>query len=99
MYKAFEYRIYPNEEQKILLSKHFGSCRWLYNHGLEEKIAHYTQTGKTLSRYDIQKELPGLKKFNETEWLSEINSQSLQATLIHLDKAYQAFFRTKKGFQ
>lgn len=98
MYKAFEYRIYPNEEQKILLAKYFGSCRWLYNHGLEEKIEYYTKTKKTLSRYDIQKELPSLKKSEETKWLSEINSQSLQATLIHLDSAYQRFFKTKKGF-
>lgn len=98
MYKAFEYRIYPTPEQEVLLSKHFGSCRWLYNYGLEKKMLHYTQTGKTLSRYAIQAELPSLKKAEETKWLSEINSQSLQATLIHLDSAYQKFFREKKGF-
>lgn len=98
MYKAFEYRIYPTEDQKVFLGKHFGACRWLYNYGLEKKMAHYTQTGETLSRYDLQKDLPILKKDEDTEWLSEINSQSLQASLIHLECAYQKFFREKKGF-
>jgi putative transposase len=98
MYKAFEYRIYPNDNLKVLLSKHFGSCRWLYNYGLEKKIVHYTKTKESLSRYDIQAQLPSLKKTEETKWLAEINSQSLQATLIHLDSAYQRFFKTKKGF-
>lgn len=98
MHKAFEYRIYPSDEQKVLLEKHFGSCRWIYNYGLAKKISHYTQTKKTLTRYDIQKDLPILKKTEETRWLSEINSQSLQSSLIHLDSAYQRFFREKKGF-
>ena len=98
MYKAFEYRIYPSDDQRVLLAKHFGSCRWLYNYGLEKKMAYYTQNKKTLSRYDIQNELPDLKKAENTKWLSEINSQSLQATLIHLDSAYQKFFREKNGF-
>ena len=37
MIKAFKYRIYPTEEQKVLMSKHFGHCRWVYNWGLDTK--------------------------------------------------------------
>ncbi|HCL35624.1 helix-turn-helix domain-containing protein, partial [Blautia wexlerae] len=28
---AYRFRIYPTEEQKILLGKTFGCCRFLYN--------------------------------------------------------------------
>lgn len=65
---------------------------------MSRKIAHYKQTSKTLSRYDIQAEIPGLKKQESTEWLKEVNSQSLQAVLIHLDTAYNKFFTKSGGF-
>ncbi len=96
--KAYKYRLYPNKKQQILLSKHFGACRWLYNYALAKKIEYYTKKKKTLSRFEIQKELVGMKKQEETSWLKEINSQSLQASLANLDKAYTQFFRKKKRF-
>jgi SpoVK/Ycf46/Vps4 family AAA+-type ATPase len=37
MLRAFKYRIYPNVEQKILLEKHFGCVRLIYNLALETK--------------------------------------------------------------
>jgi putative transposase len=98
MKKTYEYRIYPNEEQKGLLAKHFGHCRWMYNYALSKKIGIYKQTGKTLSRYDLQSDIPKLKKDEGTAWLSEVNSQSLQAVLIHLDTAYNKFFTKAGGF-
>jgi transposase len=39
-----------------------------------------------------------MKKHKETEWLKEVNSQSLQASLVNLDQAYTKFFREKVGF-
>lgn len=98
MLKAYKYRIYPNNEQKVLIAKHFGSCRWLWNYTLNKKIEAYTKDKKHLSRFDLQREIPILKKTEETKWLKEINSQSLQATLEHQDKAFTKFFREKKGF-
>ena len=98
MKKTYEYRIYPTDEQKSLLAKHFGHCRWMYNYALSRKISHYKQTSNTLSRYDIQAEIPVLKKQETTEWLKEVNSQSLQAVLIHLDAAYNKFFTKSGGF-
>jgi len=98
MKKTYEYRIYPTDEQKSLLAKHFGHCRWVYNYALSRKISHYKQTSNTLSRYDIQAEIPVLKKQETTEWLKEVNSQSLQAVLIHLDTAYNKFFTKSGGF-
>lgn len=41
-------------------------------------------------------ELPKLKK--EYEWLSEIGSQSLQQSILNLDRAYTSFFRSGSGF-
>jgi putative transposase len=94
--KACKYRLYPTKEQEVLLAKHFGCCRWMYNYGLEQKKLSYEETGKSRSRYDIQSDIPRLKIDNP--WLREINAQSLQYSLLCLDNAYKKFFRDKKGF-
>jgi putative transposase len=98
MIKTFEYRIYPSDEQKVLLSKHFGSVRWLYNYALSKQISEFTQTGKSLSVYDLKKDIPVLKQEESTAWLKEVNSQSLQQALFHLDSAYNKFFKKQGGF-
>ena len=98
MIKAFKYRIYPNAEQEIIFAKHFGSCRFLYNWGLARKIELYQKENKRISCFDLIKEIAILKKQEEYQWLNEVNSQSLQQSLRHLDNAFTRFFREKKGF-
>jgi putative transposase len=98
IYKAFKYRIYPNQEQTVLINKHIGSCRWLYNYALNKKIEAYKKYKTRLSRFDLSADLPQLKKNKETEWLKEINSQALQMSLNNMDEAFTKFFRDKEGF-
>lgn len=98
MFRAFKYRIYPNVDQVSQIHQHFGCARWVYNYALNKKITAYQSEKKSLSRFDIQADLPKLKKQEATAWLKEVNAQSLQASLENLDKAYTRFFKEKKGF-
>ena len=95
-YRAYRYRLYPNEEQKVLIAKHLGSCRFIYNYALAKKVKAYQVDGTNLSRFDIQADLPNMKKSDEYCWLKEVNSLSLQASLANLDSAYTKFFYTSK---
>lgn len=97
-YKAYKYRIYPNREQQELINKHIGCCRYVYNICLEKKINAYKTSKKTISSFELIKFLPVLKKEQETSFLKEVNSLSLQASIRNLDSAYQRFFKEKKGF-
>jgi len=96
MEKGIKYRLYPNNKQRILLEKHFGATRWLYNYSLNKKIKLYQRRNKSISCFDLIKEIPKLK--DDREWLKEVNSQSLQMELRQLDNAFTRFFREKKGF-
>ena len=98
MLRAYKYRIYPNKDQVVLLAKHFGCARYIYNYGLERKIKSYSETKKSVSRFIIQADLPKFKKAEQTKWLSEVNAQMLQASLLNLDMAFTRFFKEKKGF-
>jgi putative transposase len=98
MIRAYKYRIYPNQEQEVLINKHLGCSRWVYNYALAKKNKAYQEEKKSLSRFDIQKDLPTLKKQVETEWLKEVNSQSLQYSLENLDNAFTKFFKKQGGY-
>ena len=96
--RAYKYRAYPTKEQQVLIAKHMGCARWVYNYALDKKVKAYQVNKESLSRFDIQKDLPVLKKAEETIWLKEVNSQTLQASLENMDRAFTKFFRDKKGF-
>lgn len=98
MLKAYKYQLFPTPRQKVLLDKHFGCVRFIWNWGLTKKIEAYQKDKTKLSRYDLQKLLPLMKKQVETQWLSEVNAQSLQAKLIYLDEAFVSFFKQKNRF-
>lgn len=96
MLKAFKYRLNPTEAQSDLLNKHIGSVRFVYNLALETKQMAYAGSKVNISCFDLQKQLPDLKK--ECEWLNEINSQCLQQAVNNLDKAFTAFFKGNGDF-
>lgn len=96
--RAYKYRLYPTEEQESLLKSHFGCARWIYNYALDKKIKTYQTKKEVLSRFDLQKDLPLLKKAEETSWLKGVNSLTLVASIANMDKAFTKFFRNKKDF-
>lgn len=98
MLKAFKYRLYPAPEQVPALAQHFGCVRWVYNWGLATKKAAFEQEKKSVSCNTLVKTLPALKSAEETAWLKDVYSQTLQSSLRNLDAAYTRFFREKKGF-
>lgn len=90
MYKAYKYRLYPSENQKIQMTQHFGSCRMIWNLALEVKKTAWEKARINITRNDLQKQLVDLKQ--EYKWLYEINSQSLQSVLFNLENAFEGFF-------
>ena len=98
MYKSFKYRLYPDEEQKILLEKHFGCTRFVYNYFLGLKQKQYNESGTSGTYNQLAKELVNLKYSENYDWLKEINSQTLQQSLKDLFTAYDKFFTKKSKY-
>ena len=95
MLKAYKYRLYPNKEQKIQLSKTFGCCRFVYNQLLAKKIELYKTDKKSLSKLDCNN-ICNRELKQEYLWLKEIDKFALTNSIYSLDKAYQNFFRRLK---
>jgi putative transposase len=109
---TYKFRLQPTRLQTILLNKHIGAGRYCYNHFLNQKkvsYQNYKQSQvddvkfvnikyKGSNYYDNAAELTQMKQVEETGWLKEVNSQSLQYSLKCLDGAFQRFFKKTAGF-
>ena len=98
IHKSYKFRIEPTSEQIVLLSKHFGACRFVFNRFLHERKEKYLNEKTSLNYYDNARTLTDLKKEEDFDWLKEINSQSLQSTIRNLDSAYKNFFNKQNKF-
>ena len=98
IHRTYKFELLPNKEQKTLLGKHFGCVRFIYNHFLNERKEQYQADKKTDNYYGEAKTLTELKKKEDTIWLKEVNSQTLQFVLRSLDTAYVNFFRGNAKF-
>ena len=109
--KGYKYPIYPTEEQKILLAKTFGCCRFVWNTALAEAKQEYEEyliwkdknpIGKVvkpiITGFYFANKLPLFKSRIGNEFLSEVSYDILQQTLINLGSTYSEFFKKRKGY-
>lgn len=97
MLKAYKYRIYPNNEQKVQIAKTFGCCRFVYNHTLAYRKEKYEKEKKSVSKTDCNNYCNReLKK--EYEWLKEVDKFALTNAIYNMDSAYQKFFKEHAGY-
>jgi putative transposase len=93
---TYRFRLYPNKEQEQFLNIQFGHCRFVYNKLLEISKKEFEEQGKKWNYYEYKKLLPELKQ--EYTFLKQANSQSLQESVKHLDRAYKNFFEGRADF-
>ena len=62
MKKAYKFRFYPNEDQKVLLNKTFGCVRVVWNQALSWRTKEYEKTKKSVSASKVSRYLTSLKK-------------------------------------
>ena len=97
MLKAYKYRIYPNDGQKIQLAKTFGCCRFVYNQTLAYRKEIYEQEKKAVSKTDCNNYCNRELK-NTYEWLKEVDKFALTNAIYNMDSAYQKFFKEQTGY-
>jgi len=96
MLRSYKYRLYPTLAQAELINKHIGACRFVYNLALETKNYAYATQRKNLSVFELMRQMTQLKK--ECDWINEVDSQTLQQSLLNLDKAFTRFFKGQSSF-
>lgn len=98
LYRSFKVQLYPTEEQKIMIQKHFDARRFIWNHYLGKIKDSMNKDEGYIHRFKNDKDLTQLKKQEGYEWLNEVCSVSLHLTLKDLDEAFQSFFKKINNF-
>ena len=88
--KCMEFRIKPTDEQKVLIWKTFGCCRFVWNNLLEERIAY-----EKLNKGKVLNTTPAHLK-RDNQFLREVDSLSLANVQMNLNQACRALFPKNK---
>ena len=91
MYKAYKFRMYLTDSQKILVHKTFGCTRFVYNHFLNKCKENGYQKA-----YNMCNELKELVV--EYSFLKEVDSCSLRNSIFNLEDSYRNFFSKRSGY-
>ena len=91
IHKAYQFRLYPTNDQVVLIHKTFGCTRFVYNYCLDLK-----RNNKYLTKFDLIKELPKLKR--EYPFLKEVDSISLRSTITDLMVGFDKHEKHQGGY-
>ena len=75
--RAYKFRIYPNDEQKILFARTFGCVRMVYNHWLDRKIRQYGENKTNVTYTICAKEMAAMKKTEEYRFFASSQTCSV----------------------
>ena len=92
MYKAFKFRLYPDNNQKELINKTFECSRFVYNYYLNKiKNSKYINSYSNISDYvhNLKYSYP---------FLQEVDSTIIRKTLFHLDDNLKHCYNDKFGY-
>ena len=94
--KGVRVRLYPTEEQKILINKTLGCCRFVHNQTLENCKQSYEQTQHFPSKNERITNLVPLKETHG--FLKEVDSTALQQSVRDLNSSLDNFFKNRNHF-
>lgn len=98
MIKGYKYRLCLNKTQTQQINQMLGNARFIYNWALDKRIKAYQKDKTKLSAFTLMKDVAKLKYQPGYEWLQLSVAQSLQASIVNMEKAFTRFFKQKKGF-
>ena len=91
IYRAYKFRLYPTEEQRILIHKTFGCSRFIYNYYL-----NYQKENGVQKAFNLCKDLKELEK--DHEYLKEVESSALRCSIFDLEDGFNNFFAKRSGY-
>jgi len=96
--KAFQFRLKPTPQQRIMMAQTAGCVRFVWNKALAE-VKVGLECGEKYPGYvTMAGKLKGMKREQDTSFLRLVHSQPLQQTLKDLDRAVRDGLKKTKGF-
>jgi len=95
-FKAFKYKLLPDNKQVDTLRQWHGCGRWIWNWALDVNKTQYETNKKFIFKMDMSKQLPKLKQ--EHIWLKDVPAHVLLNRIFDFDDALKKVWRQGAGF-
>lgn len=90
-WKNYKFKIYPNEDQKKQLDFIMDCARFVYNWGLAYWMDYYAKYKKAPKKYSIMKEFVSYR--HNHPWLEQCDLTTCRHSIIHVNDAYNRYFK------
>ena len=100
MLKSYKTEINPTAEQKQIINRTIGVCRYVYNFYLAHNKEVYEKEQKFISGVDFSKWLNNvyLLENSDKAWIKEVSSKSVKQSMMNAEKAFKRFFKHQSNF-
>ena len=100
MLKSYKTEFFPTTEQKQIIHRTIGVCRFIYNFYLAHNKEIYEKEEKFVSGYDFSKWLNNeyLPQNPGFSWVRDVSSKSVKQSIMNADRAFRNFFQHRTGF-
>lgn len=98
--KSYKTEINPTLEQKTIINKTIGVCRYVYNFYLAHNKEIYEKEKCFVSGMDFSKWLNNefIPNNPECSWIKDVSSKSVKQSIMNAERAFRNFFKKKSGF-
>lgn len=95
MLKAFKTEINPTAEQKDIIARTIGTCRYVYNLYLSIARGNYKAGAAFMNHYEFSKWLNHiwLPSHPEKAWIKDVSSKAVKQSIGNAYTAYKRFFK------
>lgn len=100
MLRSYKTEINPTLEQKQIINRTIGACRYVYNFYLSYNKDIYETEKRFISGMDFSKWLNNKFIPNNSEfyWIKYVSSKSVKQSIMNAEKAFKNFFKGKSHF-
>lgn len=100
MLRSYKTEINPTDEQKRIIHRTIGTCRYVYNFYLAHNKEIHEQGGKFVSGMTFSKWLNNeyLPEHPEFAWIKDASSKSVKQSIMNAERAFKNFFKHNADF-
>lgn len=98
--KSYKAEINPTPEQKQIINRTIGVCRYVYNFYLAHNREIYETEKRFVSGMDFSKWLNNgfIPNNPEFHWIKDVSSKSVKQSIMNAERAFKNFFKGKSRF-
>lgn len=98
--RSYKTEINPTPEQKTIINRTIGVCRYVYNFYLAHNRESYESDKKFVSGMDFSKWLNNefIPNNPEYHWIKDVSSKSVKQSIMNADRAFKDFFKGRTEF-